>query len=162
MPVAADRRLDAAAPGARTAPHERLVAPLERVTADEVAQATVRLFASRHDQQAGRVAVDAVDDPRPVRHLASGDAPEEPVHERPRRMPGRRMHHDPGRLVHDEQVLVLVRDPERELLGLELARVRVRRLEDQLLAAREPVALGPRFAVEKRAALFQQPLRRRA
>jgi hypothetical protein len=72
------------------------------------------------------------------------------------------MHHDPGRFVHDEQVLVLVRDPERQILGLQLARAQVRRLEDQLLAAREPVALGPRLAVEKRAALFQQPLRRRA
>jgi hypothetical protein len=55
---------------------------------------------------------------------------------------------DPGRLVDDQQVLVLEGDPERELLCLERDRLGGRRLEAQLLPAREPVALGPRRAVD--------------
>ena len=39
--------------------------------------------------------------------------PSEPVHERPGRVPGARVDDEPGRLVDDEQVLVLVGDPER-------------------------------------------------
>jgi hypothetical protein len=72
------------------------------------------------------------------------------------------MNHDPGRLVHDQQVLVLERDPERHVLGLELTRVCVRRLEDELLPAREPVAFWFDLAVDERGLLGEQPFGRGA
>jgi hypothetical protein len=71
------------------------------------------------------------------------------------------MDDDPGRLVHDEERVVLEGDAKRYLLGLELGLVRLRRLEDELLPARQPVALRPGLAVDERAA-FEHPLGRRA
>ena len=68
------------------------------------------------------------------------------------------MDDDPGGLVDHEQVLVLERDPERELLGLERRRLGGRRLEAQLLPAREPVALRPGRSVDQRDALGEQAL----
>ena len=113
-PVAADRRLDAAAPGARTAPHERLVAPLERARRTRSRRpryaSSLRATTSRPDVSRSR---------RWTMPGRSGVSPPATRAERARaracrrRMPGRGMHDDPGRLVHDEQVLVLVRDPER-------------------------------------------------
>jgi hypothetical protein len=71
------------------------------------------------------------------------------------------VHDDPGRLVDDEQVLVLVGDPERQLLGLE-ARLRLGGLEGDLLATLESMTLGPRLAVDEYRVLGQKPLRRGA
>jgi hypothetical protein len=71
------------------------------------------------------------------------------------------MDDDPRGLVDDEQVLVLERDPERKLLGLERRWRGRRRLEAQLLPAREPVALRPRLAVDEGRALREQSLSRR-
>jgi hypothetical protein len=45
------------------------------------------------------------------------------------------------RLVHDEQVLVLVGDAQVELLGLETRRAPFRKLDVELVPGREPVAL---------------------
>jgi hypothetical protein len=82
---------------------------------------------------------------------------EERLHQRPARVAGRGVDDDPGRLVDDEEVLVLVGDPERHLLRLQRSGGR-RRLELDRLAAREPVALGARLAVDQHRALLEQPL----
>ena len=66
------------------------------------------------------------------------------------------MDDDPGRLVHDEERLVLVGDAERHLLGLELAAFFLGRLEHDFLPARQLVALWPRLAVDERAT-FEHP-----
>src|SRR5690242_910966 len=63
--VAADRRFDPPGPRARAAADERLVATLELAPPDELLQLLVGLLAAGDDQKAGRVAVEAVDDPRP-------------------------------------------------------------------------------------------------
>ena len=70
------------------------------------------------------------------------------------------MDDDPGRLVDHEQVLVLVGDPEGQLLRLEALRC-LERLEGHFLAAFEPVALGAGRAVHEHAFLRQQALRGR-
>ena len=74
-------------------------------------------------QQARGVAVEAVHDPRPVVVLPALRAErEQPLHERPRsRRPGR-VDDEAGRLVDDEQVLVLPDDRDVERLGLERRR----------------------------------------
>jgi hypothetical protein len=65
---------------------------------------------------------------------------------------------DPRGLVHDEQVLVLVCDPERHLLALQLARRGLRDHKLDLLASLEPMALHPPLPVDDRRPFLQQPL----
>ena len=113
VPVAADRRLDPALPRLRPAAHERLVASLESPPPDEVAETPVRVLRARDDEQARRVAVEPVHDPRALRSLTSAQTPEQAVHERAGRVSGRRVDDDAGGLVDNEEVLVLVGDPER-------------------------------------------------
>ena len=57
--------------------------------------------------------------------------------------PGRGMHHEPRRLVDDDEVGVLVDDVERDRLGSRLDRPRRRQADDDLGAGRE---LQPRVA----------------
>ena len=73
-----------------------------------------------HDQKAARVAVDAVDDAGA--HL-SADAGEriaamvqQGVDERPVRVAGRGMHNETARLVHHDEIRVLVNNVERDIL----------------------------------------------
>ena len=76
--------------------------------------------------------------------------------ERPCRSAGAGMDDDARRLVHDEQVLVLVGEAQVERLCDE--RRRDRRLELDLLARLEPVALRARDAVDAHLAGREQPL----
>ena len=62
--VAADRRLDPPRRRLRRAPHERRVGALELARADQLLQQLVRLLRAGDDEQAGRVAVEPVDDAR--------------------------------------------------------------------------------------------------
>jgi hypothetical protein len=73
-----------------------------------------------------------------------------------------RVHDDPGRLVDDEEVLVLVRDPQVELLGLQLGALLSRELDLERLATREAVALGRGRPVDPNRAGLDQPLGRAA
>src|SRR5437762_9995920 len=81
---------------------------------------------------------------------------EQTVNERPLRVTRGGMDDEPGRLVDDEEVLVLVRDDQLHLLRLEGARHRTGRLELELLAAGEPRALRARGAVHEHAAVAEQ------
>jgi hypothetical protein len=63
-------------------------------------------------------------------------------------MAGAGMHDDTGRLVHHEQMRVLVGNAERNLLALDRRRPLRRKLDLELLAALEAVALGPPAAVD--------------
>jgi hypothetical protein len=72
------------------------------------------------------------------------------------------VHDDPGRLVHHQQVVVLVCDPQREILGLKLGLDALRDLELELLPALEAVALRPLRSVHERRAFLDEPLGRRA
>ena len=79
----------------------------------------MRLLRARDDHQARRVAVEAVDDPGSV-GVAAGDVPrEQAVHERAGRVSGRGMDDEACRLVDDDEVLVLVGDPQIHRLRFE-------------------------------------------
>ena len=77
------------------------------------------------DHHARGALVQPVHDARPqlaadaaeIRHVV-----EQRVDQRARRVAGGRVHDHPGRLVHDDDVGVLVEDGEREILGRDLAR----------------------------------------
>ena len=125
-------------------------------------EAAIGLLAAGDDEQAGGVAVEPVHDAGTTL-VAAGDAPlEQPVHEGAVLVARRRVHDDAGRLVDDEEPVVLVDDGERDLLGDEL-RLAGRRLVDlDALAGTHLVVLGARDAVDARPALGEQALRLRA
>ena len=156
-PVAADRRLDPARRRLRRAPDERGVRALELARADQLLQQRVRLRRAGDDEQPGRVAVEPVHDPGPVVVVSPLRAVrEQALHERAgARRPGR-VDDEPGRLVDDEQVLVLPDDRDVQHLGLQLGRLRD--LRRDLLPALEPEALGPGLAVDEDGAARDQPL----
>ena len=95
-----------------------------------------------HDEQPRGSAIEAVDDAGPPWVRAARCAAGERLGERPGSVPARRMHHDPGRLVHDEQVLVLVDDVVRRVAGLR-GRPRVGLVDRDAFAAGEAMALRP-------------------
>ena len=140
---------------------EREIAALERPSGHELPEPLVRLLAARDHQQPGRVAIEAVNDSGAVFVPACGLA-REPVDERAARMPCARVDDDARRLVHDEEMLVLVGDAELDVLLLD-PRLRLRRkLDVELLPALEPVALRPRTAVHLDVPALEQLLGRRA
>ena len=109
--VAADRRVDRAAARGRAALDEREV--LARRSRGAASAAFRRRWASVERATTSsprRVAVEAVDDARPALLPAAGHAGQR-LRERAGGVPARRVHDDAGRLVDDEQVLVLVGAP---------------------------------------------------
>src|SRR5262249_8379318 len=107
------------------------------------------------------VAVEPVHDPRPLLVFPAAREADKPVDERTARVPGRRVHDNAGGLVDHEQVLVLVRHPQRHVLALEGRRGPLRHAELRLPPAHEAVALGPSPPVDERRAVLDQPLGRR-
>ena len=109
--VAADGRLDPPRARARAAADEHEVLAHEPTSTQEPLEPTMGLVRPGHDEQARGVTVQPVDDSRPLRLSASLDRLlEQALDERAVGMAGRRMDDDPRRLVHDQQVLVLVGD----------------------------------------------------
>jgi hypothetical protein len=82
--------------------------------------------------------------------VAAGGPADKPVHERSGRVARRRVDDDPGRLVHDQQLLVLVGDRQRDVLRLQLLRGALDDLDLNLFSALEPVVLRQRSAVDER------------
>ena len=98
-------------------------------------------------------------DPGPLGLLsARGVVRDEPVHQRPGRMARRRMGDDACRLVDDEEMLVLVRDAQVHRLADDICGRGGRRLELDLLAAGEPVALRLRSSVDADVPRGEEPL----
>ena len=159
--VAADRRLDPPRRRLRLAPHERRVGALELARANQLLQQLVRLLRAGDDEQARGVAIEPVDDPGPVVVVPTlGSVGEQPLDERARARRSGRMDDEAGRLVDDEQVLVLPDDRDVELLRLQLDRLGD--LDVDLLPALEPEALRPRLAVDEHRARRDQALGERA
>jgi hypothetical protein len=160
VPVAADRRLDRSSPRTWATLHEREVLALERTGADERLQLLVGLLALRDDEQPRRVAVEPVDDPSALLHAPGGDA-DQTMNERAARVARGRVHDDAGRLVDDEQVLVLPGDAQRHrLVALDRCGA-CGRLERDLLPALEPPRLRAALPVDEHAGR-DHALRRRA
>src|SRR6266542_4682346 len=156
--VAADRRFDTSTARARPAHDERQVAPLERTVADESLKAPMRLFRTRDDHQAGGLAIEPMHDPGAF-GLAAGDVVgKKTVTERPGWVTGRRMNDEPGRLVHDDEVLVLVRDSQPHRFRGEFRRRAIRRREFDLLAPGQPMTLFLPQAVDENTSCLEQPL----
>jgi hypothetical protein len=161
VPVTADRRLDLPTPRARPAPNERDVVALERTAPYELLETLVRFVRARDDKEAGGVAVEPMDDSGPVLLPAPGLS-DQAVDERPGPMARARMHDDPGRLVDDEEMLVLVGDAEVDLLALQRLGLLRRKLELELLPTLQSVALRSSAPVYPDRAGRQQPFGCRA
>ena len=120
--IAADRRIDAAARGARPSAHEREVAALDLAPANRLLQRGVGVLGPRDDQQPGGVAIEPMHDPRTLRIRASGGAQRQKLAgESSRPLPRSGMHDETGGLVDDDEVLVLVREPDGDGLGDQLS-----------------------------------------
>ena len=156
-PVAADRRFDSSSPRARPAAHEREIFPHELPAAQEALQPAMGLVGAGDDEEPRGVAVESMDDPRPRRIAPARDGVrEESVDERAVRVPGRRVDDDAGRLVDDEEILVLVHDAQRHLLRHEGGALAFGKLDLQPLSALEAVTLRPPHAVDERLALTDE------
>ena len=96
----------------------------------------------------------------PLGVAAGGAERQQAVRERPGLFPARGVDDEPGRLVHDEEVLVLVDDVEGDRLGDELLRLGQRDVEP--FSALEPEALRPALAVDEDVAGADEALGRRS
>jgi hypothetical protein len=122
-------------PCLRRADGQREVAPLDVVRSEESLQSLARRLVLRDDHHAGRVLVQAMHDPRPqmravcpiVRVRVEATSREQPVHERPVRVPTRWVNDEPRRLVEHEEVRVLEQHRERH------RRIRQRRRQERVL-----------------------------
>ena len=139
--VAADRRVDRAAPRPRPAHDEREVLAGQCTAPDESLQPLVGLVRARDDEKSRGVPVEAVDDPGPVLLPTLGACGRECLRERAARVTGCRVHDHAGGFVHDEEVLVGVGDRELGRLDVRLRLGRHRRLDLELLPTCELVAL---------------------
>src|SRR5205823_6139634 len=74
------------------------------------------------------------------------------------RVTGRRVHDEARRFVDDDEMLVLVRDPQVHRLGREAGLLRLRWLELDLLSTRQAVALAARVAVDPHGLGLEEPL----
>ena len=134
---------------------EREVAPLDLTPANRLLKSLVCRVGARDDEQAGRVAVEAVDDSRPILVTAGRIEGEQPVDERACVVARTGMNHDAGGLVDDEQVLVLPRDAQVHLLGDERRSV-CRQLDEDVLPTCQPMALGAGLTVDEDGAIGDQ------
>ena len=87
---------------------------------------------------------------------------EERVHQGAARVPGRRVHDEPGRLVDDDQLRVLVEHDERDRLGGDLGGLRLRRRSFQPVAHGDLLAGAPGRPVPRDEALLDPALHARA
>ena len=138
--VAPDGRFDPTGARGHLAVDQRLVRLLDPARLELGHQRRLRGILLGDHQQTARVLVQAVDDaraldtgdPAPRRAVAVG---QEGVDQRPVRMTGGRVDDQAGRLVDDQQVVVLVDDVEDDLgRGSEVERDRIGHLEAQLRA----------------------------
>jgi hypothetical protein len=158
--VTAERSVDPPAPRTRSPASEGKVVALQPTLAHELLQPAVRLLGSRDDQKAGGVAVETVDDARTLWVSSRNATIEQGLDERPTFVPRCRVHYEARRLVDYEQMLVLVGDPQLELLGLQRnGRRSGCQLKLDRLPALETKALRARLAIHEHCPRAEQALR---
>ena len=121
--VAPERLIDAHLVGVEMPPAERRVAPRDRPRRERPTQRRVCAIGLGDDQEPRGLLVEAMHEPhalRPAPRRQRLSASEERIHQRPRPVPGRGMHHHPRRLVDDHQILVLIDDADRDRFGKDL------------------------------------------
>ena len=112
-PIAADRSVDPPRTRARTALHEPEVAAFDLSRADRLLQRVEGDYRTRHDEEARGVAIKSMDDSRTIGIVAAGCSERHELsRERARGGTGAGMHRHARRLVDDDEVLVLVGDPD--------------------------------------------------
>ena len=155
------------APVARQlAADDRLVDLLHLAGGELGGERQVRLVVLGHDQAAAGFLVEPVDDARARDAADAAQLPramvKQRVDERVFLVAGRRMHHQPRRLVQHQQGLVLVQDVERYLLRLGFGGPGFRPVHFDLLAGARRVRGLDGAAVDPDVALLDQPLNRAA
>ena len=158
--VAADGRVDRATARAGPSYDEPEVLAGQCPAPEEALQPLVGPMRPRDDEQARRVAVEAVDDAGAVRLPTRRACGCERMREGAGGMAGRGMDDDSRGLVHDEKMLVRIGDRELGCGDVRLWRRRLRSLDLDLLPTRELVALPPRPSVDQHRARVEQPLGR--
>ena len=134
---------------------------------EELGKTVMRRVRLRGHQKPGSIPVEPMHDSGPFHSSDSGEAcaamGEERIDERPRFMSGGRMHHEPGRLVDDEQILVLEDDFEWNLFAQRRGiGGRGKAQPGGLARAEQQTRVFHRSAVDGSMASFDQPLHSRA
>ena len=122
--VAADGRVHGAGILAEAAAHNALIGAAQRVILELIGELLVGKVVFCDDQKAARVHVDTVDDAGTLFTVDAGEAVaavvQQGVDERAVLVPGGGMNDQPLGLVHDQHVLVLVDNVQRDVLGSNL------------------------------------------
>ena len=162
--VAADRRVDPP-PGVDLAPHERDVLLLDLAFAKLSRELFVRGVVLGHHHQAGRAAVEPMDDARPLLAADAAeivDVVEQRIDERAARVAGGGMDDHARRLVDDDEIVVLIQDGQRQRFGLRLGFDRLGDRHGHVLAGSHRLVRLDGASLEQDVALLDQPLNLRA
>ena len=134
-------------------PYESAVEAAHRALHERAAQGDMRLVVLRDDEEPRGPRVEPVHDAGAEHAAYSGEIPamgHEGVNESARLVAGRGMDDHPRRLVHDEEMLVLVGDIERNVLGNDLERPgRAEGQRDPLPLPHLPGRFDRRLAVDQ-------------
>ena len=106
----------------------------------------------RHDHDARGILVQPMHNARPQLAIDAGQIPavrHERIHERPARNAGRRMHHHAARLVHDDDVVILIKDIQGKHLRQDLDRNRIGQRKNDLFASRQLIVGLLRLAIDE-------------
>ena len=118
--------------------HDRLITAVEGVFLNLFCEAGVRTITFGHNQQAAGVLINAVDNARPQHAVDAREAVaamrQQRVDQRAVPVARRRMHNHPLRLVHHHKIIVLIHDVERDILRLDIQRLRLRQGEKKMAA----------------------------
>ena len=141
--------------------HEREVLAVELAVADQLLQRLARLIVARYDEQAGRIAVEAVHDARALLVAAAREATlGEDRRERGPARSRRGVRDQANRLVDNDQPVVLVRDDRLQHLGHHQRLLARHWLVDlNAHASADAKAAGAHVAIDPDEALIDEPLR---
>ena len=144
--MAGDRGVDSAAVLAEITDNDTFIRPCKRVIGELRGEKLVRRIVFRRDDQAARVAVDAVDDAGAQRSADAGERAgaviKQCVDKRAVRMPRCGVDNHAAGLIDNDHICVLVYHVERDILRHSLDRLRLGKRYSDLLAACEPAAFA--------------------
>ena len=159
--MAADGGVHSAAVLFQVPHHHALVGPGQGVVLELGGELLVGIVVFRRDDEAGGVPVNAVDDTRPQFPADAGEGVpavvEQGVDQRAVRVAGGRVDHQALGLVHHDDILILVDDVQRDVLGHHVHRFRVRQRDAHGLVPLEAGVFRGGTAAAGNLALLQQP-----
>ncbi len=148
MRMAVDRRVDGAAGAVRHPPDKGEIATSHlagpAVVGELRRQRLMRRVVLGDDEQARGVLVQPVHDARPLHPANAGQTlaamGDQRIDERPGLVTGAGMHDEAGRLVDDDEVVVLVDDIERDILAQGLRGDRLGHVDCDRIASRDMIS----------------------